>query len=200
MIGALVGITAGYFGGWIDRILTLIDDWFLVIPFVPLAIVLVGLLQETRSQNLPVRADRDHHLRARHHRVGGHVTDHPRAGAVGEGTPVRRARALDRRLQRYIMRKHILPNVLPLVFANTVLIVSLAILGEAAVVPRPRRPSPRSRGAACSTTPTGGRAVAGRLVVRAAARHLHQPSSCWRFSMVGYAIEEIVNPRLKERS
>ena len=39
------------------------------------------------------------------------------------------------------MRKHILPNVLPLVFANTVLIIALAILTEStAVVPRPRRP------------------------------------------------------------
>ena len=39
VIGAVVGISAGYFGGWIDRVLTAIDDWFLVIPFLPLAIV-----------------------------------------------------------------------------------------------------------------------------------------------------------------
>ena len=37
VIGAIVGICAGYFGGWVDRLLTFLDDWFLVIPFVPLA-------------------------------------------------------------------------------------------------------------------------------------------------------------------
>ena len=29
----------GYYGGWVDKVLTAIDDWFLVIPFLPFAIV-----------------------------------------------------------------------------------------------------------------------------------------------------------------
>ena len=49
VIGGVVGISAGFFGGWIDHGLTAIDDWFLVIPFLPLAIVLVSLLGPARA-------------------------------------------------------------------------------------------------------------------------------------------------------
>ncbi len=44
VIGGTFGILSGYFGGFTDRVLTILDDWFLVIPFLPLAIVLVALL------------------------------------------------------------------------------------------------------------------------------------------------------------
>ena len=44
VIGALVGIVAGYSGGWTEVVLMRLTDWFLVIPFLPLAIVLVAVL------------------------------------------------------------------------------------------------------------------------------------------------------------
>ena len=53
VIGSIVGISAGYFGGWTERILTVIDDWFLVIPFLPLAIVLATLLGDA-ADSLPL--------------------------------------------------------------------------------------------------------------------------------------------------
>ena len=46
VIGGFVGIIAGFSGGLIDNVLTAVDDWFLVIPFLPLAIVLVSLLEQ----------------------------------------------------------------------------------------------------------------------------------------------------------
>ena len=44
-IGALVGVAAGYFGGRIDRALSLGSNVFLVIPGLPLAIVLAAYLR-----------------------------------------------------------------------------------------------------------------------------------------------------------
>ena len=44
VIGSVVGIAAGHFGRWPDSILMRITDWFLVIPFLPLAIVLATVL------------------------------------------------------------------------------------------------------------------------------------------------------------
>ena len=49
ILGALVGIIAGYFGGWVDRVLMAIDDWVLVIPFMPTAIVIASLLGGGRT-------------------------------------------------------------------------------------------------------------------------------------------------------
>ena len=44
MLGSLVGLAGGYFGGWTDRILDALENWFLVIPTLPLMIVLARLL------------------------------------------------------------------------------------------------------------------------------------------------------------
>ncbi len=52
--------------------------------------------------------------------------------ALRERAFVERARALGAS-DTYIIRTHILPNTLPLIFANTVLIVAVAILSEAAL-------------------------------------------------------------------
>ena len=51
---------------------------------------------------------------------------------VKERQFVERARALGASTP-WILRKHILPNVLPLIFANTVLIIAVAILTESAL-------------------------------------------------------------------
>ena len=43
-IGALVGIISGYVGGRLDSVLMRLTEWFLVIPFLPLAIVLAAVI------------------------------------------------------------------------------------------------------------------------------------------------------------
>lgn len=43
-IGAFVGVAAGYFGGWVDDLVSLVINVFLVIPGLPLAIVLAAYL------------------------------------------------------------------------------------------------------------------------------------------------------------
>lgn len=43
-VGALIGVTAGYFGGRVDAVLSLLFNVFLVIPGLPLAIVIAAYL------------------------------------------------------------------------------------------------------------------------------------------------------------
>jgi peptide/nickel transport system permease protein len=43
-IGALVGISAGYFGGWVDDVLSLVTNVFLIMPGLPLAVVIAAYL------------------------------------------------------------------------------------------------------------------------------------------------------------
>jgi peptide/nickel transport system permease protein len=130
VFGAAVGICAGYFGGWTDRFLTFLDDWFLVLPFVPLAVLMAALLQDDAEQ-IPGG------------KTGIIVLVLAITGWAGTTRIVRaqvlslRERAFVERARSqgashfWIMRRHILPNVMPIVWANTVLIVALAVLGEA---------------------------------------------------------------------
>ena len=86
LIGAVVGIAAGYYGGRIDRCLNAFTDWFLVIPWLALAIVLAV---DPRPDAL------QHHPGDRDHVVGRHRSARPCPGAHGEERPyVERARAL----------------------------------------------------------------------------------------------------------
>ena len=129
-IGAVVGICAGYFGGWADRGLVFLDDWFLVLPFVPFAVLMAALLQDD-AQQIPGG------------QTGIIVLVLAITGWAGT-TRIVRAQVLSLRERQFverarsqgashvwIMRRHILPNVMPIVWANSVLIVALAVLGEA---------------------------------------------------------------------
>ena len=199
VIGAVVGISAGYFGGWTDRALTALDDWFLVIPFLPLAIVTASLLGRgaqdwpfgqvsililvigltgwagtsriVRSQVLSVKERAVRRARALDGRVAAvdPAQAHPAQRAAD---PVRQHRADHRHRDPH--------RVDPL-------------------VPRPRRPDETRRGARSSSSPTTParwrRARGGTSCRRASASCW----SCWRFTLVGYAIEEIVNPVLRSR-
>jgi peptide/nickel transport system permease protein len=130
VVGAIVGICAGYFGGWVDRLLTFLDDWFLVIPFVPFAVLMAALLQDDARQ-IPGG------------KTGIIVLVLAITGWAGT-TRIVRAQVLSLRQRQFverarsqgashlwIMRRHILPNVMPVVWANSVLIIALAVLGEA---------------------------------------------------------------------
>ncbi|MER6915444.1 ABC transporter permease [Streptomyces sp. NPDC000594] len=121
-IGTLVGIVAGHYGGWCATVLMRVTDWFLVMPTLVLAIVLATVLD--RGLGTVVLA------------IG--VTSWPttarlvRAQTIAvEARPyIERARALGGG-DRHIMGRHVLPQVMPLVLAQTTLGISAAILTEA---------------------------------------------------------------------
>ncbi|CAB4847453.1 unannotated protein [freshwater metagenome] len=121
VIGTTVGISSGHFRGWTGGALDRVTDWFLVIPYLPLAIVLATVLGRSMLNIIIV--------------IG--VTSWPgtarliRAQTLSvEGRPyLERAKALGAG-HYHQMTRHVLPNVTPLVLANTTLAVSISILSE----------------------------------------------------------------------
>ncbi len=93
---------------------------------------------------------------------------------------VERARALGAG-DGYIIRTHILPNTLPLIFANTVLIVAVAILSESALAFLGLGdPTRISWGTMLENAFNAGAPERRRLVVRDPAGALHHGRWCWR--------------------
>ena len=189
VLGAAVGLAGGYFGGWVDGVLDPLENWFLVIPTLPLMIVLSRLLNPSLTVLIVV--------------IG--LTSWAGTGRIvraqvltlRERAFVERARALGAG-DGYIIRTHILPNTLPLIFANTVLIVAVAILSEAALsflgLGDPTR---ISWGTMLENAFQAGAPSAG------AWWYVIPPGLCitvlvLAVSMLGYLFEEYVNPRLRD--
>src|SRR3984957_2515885 len=51
VLAVLFGVTAGYFGGWADDLLSMLANIFLVLPALPLLIVIFGFLGKSASPN-----------------------------------------------------------------------------------------------------------------------------------------------------
>ncbi|WP_082716852.1 ABC transporter permease [Microterricola viridarii] len=190
LIGALVGIAAGHFTGLPGSILMRLIDFFLVLPSLILAIVLstvlsrgvltiiiaigltswAGTARVVRSQTLSVES-RDYIERSR---------------ALGAG-------------HWHIIVKHLLPGVLPLVLANTTLTVGSAIIAESTL---------SFLGLGDPTVQSWGSILKNSMDVSAAT------SGYWwyvltpgvaivlvvlAFTLMGRAVENIVNPTLRSR-
>lgn len=121
-IGTLIGMLAGHYGGWLSGVLMRVTDFFLVMPALVLAIVLATVM--SRSVTTIIIA------------IG--VTAWPKTArlvraqtlAIEARPYIERASALGGG-HVHIMVRHVLPNVLPLVLAQTTLCISEAILTEA---------------------------------------------------------------------
>jgi peptide/nickel transport system permease protein len=122
VIGSIVGIVAGFFGGLFGGVLMRVTEWFLVIPFLPLAIALAAILGPSVRNIILV--------------IG--ITSWPQTArliraqvlTLKERDYVDRSRALGAS-NWHLMTRHILPNVSPLILANTTLTVPIVILSEA---------------------------------------------------------------------
>lgn len=189
-VGTSVGLASGFWGRVTDEVLMRVTDFFLVLPWFPLMIVMMAILGQkfiwvvvvigitswpstarvVRSQVLTVK-ERQFIVRAR---------------AVGAG-------------DGHIIRIHILPNVLPLIFANTVLLIATAIFSEAFL---------DFFGLGDSTVISWG-----SMLESAYEQNAFLLGAWWwivvpgfaivamvlAFSMVGYAIDDVLNPKLRRR-
>jgi peptide/nickel transport system permease protein len=188
LVGGAVGVLAGYFGRWVDVVLMRITDYFIAIPDVPLMIVVaaiwgpslfhivmvIGLLLWTSTARV-IRAQ---------------------VKSVRERVYVQRARSIGAGHLRIIFR-HVLPQIAPLLIANTVLTIAVAIFDETAlsflglgdpsrislgkVIQNAFQRTAVSSGAWWAIVPPG--ALVAILIL-----------SC---SLIGQALEDALNPRLR---
>ncbi len=123
-IGGIVGVLSGYFGGWVDTVLMRITDYFLVIPDLVLMIVVATVWGPSLSHVILVIGILLWTSTARIIRA--------QVKTLKERLFVRRARAMGAGHTLIIVR-HILPQIGPLLIANTVLTVATAIFDETAL-------------------------------------------------------------------
>jgi peptide/nickel transport system permease protein len=188
VIGGTIGIAAGYFGGKVETLLMRITDYFIVVPDVPLMIVVaaiwgpslfhiiivIGILLWTGTARV-IRAQ---------------------VKSVRERVYVKRARSLGASHARVVFR-HVLPQVAPLLIANTVLTIAVAIFDETAL----------------SFLGLGdpSRISLGKVIENAFQRAAISTGAWWAIvppgalvaiiilacSLLGGALEDALNPRLK---
>ncbi|MBR5315241.1 MAG: ABC transporter permease [Firmicutes bacterium] len=190
VLGTLIGIAAGYIGGWVDNLLMRITDFFLVLPWLPFCMVLAAILGNSIWNIILVIGLTGWSGTARIIRA--------QTLSVKEQQYVERTKSLGAG-KWHIMMKHILPNVFPLVFSEAILIVSSSILTETSLA---------FLGLGDPTNPSWGTMLndaysTGAMTV-GAWWYFITPGLCvilvaLGFTLMGYAFDEILNPKLKER-
>lgn len=189
-IGSAVGISAGFLGRWTDAVLMRVTDWFLVIPFLPLAIVLAAVLERSVRSVIIVIGITSWPGTAR--LVRAQVLTSKRRLYVD------RAKALGGS-QFHTIRCHILPSVAPLVLANVTLAVPISILTETTLA---------FLGLGDPTRPSWGKVLEEAYSEGAITREAwwyYLPAGLGivlvvlAFTLVGRAMEEILDPRLREQ-
>jgi peptide/nickel transport system permease protein len=191
ILGTVVGLASGYWGGWRDEVIMRANDVFLSIPWLVLMIVIAAVLNArslfavilvigltgwsttariVRSQVLSIKT----------------LQFVERAKAIGAS-------------DWHIIRKHIFPNVVPLIFANAILTIAIAILSEATLSYLKLGPT---------DVETWGRvledASAAQVATTGPYMFIIMPGLCivfvvLGFTLVGYAMDEVLNPKLRER-
>jgi peptide/nickel transport system permease protein len=188
LIGTVVGIAAAHFGGWASAVLLRFTDFFLVLPSLVLAIALSTVLPQGIATIILA--------------VG--VTSWPTTARLVraqtltiESRPyIERAKALGGG-HLHVVGKHVLPGVMPLVLANTTLVVGNSIIAESTLsFLGLGDPSAISWGQMLQSAMSSGAVSLG------AWWYLLPPGLAivvivLCFTLVGRALETVLNPRLR---
>jgi peptide/nickel transport system permease protein len=188
LIGGLIGLVSGFFGGKTDIVLMRITDYFLVIPDVPLMVVAAALFGRSLTNIILIIGVIYWTTTARVIRA--------QVKSVRERVYVKRARALGAGHARALF-KHVLPQVAPLLVAITVLSIAVAIFAETAIA---------FLGLGDPTLISWG-----RLIENAFSRSAISVDAWWAVvppglavvavvlacTMLGRALEDSLNPRLR---
>jgi len=190
-LGTLVGLASGYWGGIRDEILMRLNDMFLSIPWLVLMIVVASVF-DARNLWAVILV----------------------IGLTGWSTTARivRAQVLSLKERQFviraraigssdwqIIRRHIFPNVVPLVFANAILTVAICILSEATLSFLRLGPQDvETWGKILEEAYAADAALSGPLP------YILMPGLfivfvVLGFTFVGYAMDEVLNPKLRKR-
>jgi len=186
-LGAVIGITSGYFSGPTDTVLMRGTDVALALPALPLMIVLAAILPRGLLTIILVIA----------------VTSWPgpariiRSGVLSERerTYILRARAVGCREWR-IVGRYILPAVMPVILANAALLTAVAVLNQAVLAFLGLGdPTHASWGNLLQGAFDGGAMLQGAWWV------IVPPGLCivglvLSFTLLSNAMSEVLNPRL----
>ena len=191
VLGALIGLYSGYVGGWVDEIIMRANDIVLSIPWLVLMIIVAAMLGTIDLLGLIL--------------IIGFTGWSPTARmvraqvlSIRERQYIERARAIGSS-DLGIIRRHVLPNSFPLVFANTILTVAVSILSEATLSFLGMRPV---------GIVTWGTMLDYAADANAFSIGLHwwiiAPGLCivavvLGFTLLGYALDDILNPKLRKR-
>jgi peptide/nickel transport system permease protein len=190
VIGTLVGVVAGFFGGRVGGVLMRLTEWFLVIPFLPLALALAAVLGPSVENIILVIGITSWPSTARLVRA--------QVLTVKERLYVDRSRALGAS-NRHLMGRHVMPNIAPLILANTTLTVPIAILSETTL---------SFLGLGDPSRPSWGKMLEDGFAAGALSQHawwyfippgLGVMLVVLAFVLCGHALEEILDPRLREQ-
>jgi peptide/nickel transport system permease protein len=190
VIGSVVGILAGYYRGIGSAILMRLTEWFLVIPFLPLAIVLAAVLGPSVRNIIIVIGITSWPSTARIVRA--------QVQTIKERLYVERSRALGAS-SRHVMSHHVLPNVSPIILANLTLTVPIAILSETTLA---------FLGLGDPSRASWGKMLEESFQAGALSRNawwyylppgLGIMAVVLAFTLIGSALEEILDPRLRDR-
>jgi len=191
ILGSAIGLLSGHYGGLLSRVLMALTDWFIALPALPLAIALAAVLAQGDTSITIAIA----------------VTSWPgtarliRAQTLAvEARPfVERARALGARDDQLVLRQ-VLPNVAPFILVSGTLTVAGAILSETTLTFLGLgNPADVSWGSMINQAFNQGAVTSG------AWWYVLPPGLAivlvvLGFTLVGRAVENILNPRMAAKS
>jgi len=189
-IGTLVGLAAGHFGGWKENVLMRATDIIMVIPGLPFMIVLAAILGSSFWNIILVIAIRGWTGTARV--VRSQIL------SLKERPFIESVKAIGAGDYRVIFL-HLLPNVFPLIVAQMVLRIGSAIISEASL---------SFLGLGDPIHISWGMILHWAFSCGALSAnywwYLIPPGICITlvalgFTFVGYALDQIVNPRIRRR-
>jgi len=194
-IGTLIGVVSGFLGGTVDEILMRFTDVIMILPSIPLLILLMAIFGK-QSFFIMVLAISVTGWTGTARLVRSSTL------SIKERTYVEAAKAIGGG-DRHIISKHILPNVSPLIMATAVYQVAGAMMSEAGLAFLGLGdPSHKSWGMILHYAETSGGWYAN--MGYPAWWWIMPPGLCVAFTiaslvLIGQAMEEIINPRLRRR-